>query len=56
VSEDIPLLGHPVPGGNKYGDLALRVGGVSNLSQDNVMSLAGLGPENDYASEDQQQL
>jgi hypothetical protein len=24
---------HPVPGGFKYGDLALQVGGVSNLSQ-----------------------
>jgi hypothetical protein len=23
-------LGHPVPGGYKYGDLALQVGGVSN--------------------------
>jgi hypothetical protein len=23
-------LGHPVPGGDKYGDLALQVGGVSN--------------------------
>jgi hypothetical protein len=26
-------LGHPVPGGYKYGDLALHVGGVSNLRQ-----------------------
>jgi hypothetical protein len=26
-------LGHPVPGGHKYGDLALQVGGVSNLRQ-----------------------
>jgi hypothetical protein len=25
--------GHPVPGGYKYGDLALQVGGVSNLRQ-----------------------
>jgi hypothetical protein len=24
-------LSHPVPGGYKYGDLALQVGGVSNL-------------------------
>jgi hypothetical protein len=23
-------LGHPVPGGYKYGDLAIQVGGVSN--------------------------
>jgi hypothetical protein len=26
-------LGHPVPGGYKYGDLALQVGGVSNPRQ-----------------------
>jgi hypothetical protein len=26
-------LGHPVPGGYKYGDLALQVGGVLNLKQ-----------------------
>jgi hypothetical protein len=26
-------LGHPVPGGHKYGDLALQVGEVSNLRQ-----------------------
>jgi hypothetical protein len=26
-------LGHPLPGGYKYGDLALKVGGVSNLRQ-----------------------
>jgi hypothetical protein len=26
-------LGHPVPGGYKYGELALQVGGVSNLRQ-----------------------
>jgi hypothetical protein len=26
-------LVHPVPGGYKYGDLALQVGGVSNLRQ-----------------------
>jgi hypothetical protein len=25
--------GHPVPGGYKYADLALQVGGVSNLRQ-----------------------
>jgi hypothetical protein len=24
-------LGHPVPGGYKYGDLALQVGGVSGI-------------------------
>jgi hypothetical protein len=43
---------HPVPE-----DLALQVGGVSNLRQLNmIMSPAGLGPENDCAGEDQQQL
>jgi hypothetical protein len=26
-------LGHPVTGGHKYGDLALQVGGASNLMQ-----------------------
>jgi hypothetical protein len=26
-------LGHPVPGGYKYGDLVLQVGGVSKLIQ-----------------------
>jgi hypothetical protein len=26
-------LGHPVPGGYKHGDLALQVGGLSNLRQ-----------------------
>jgi hypothetical protein len=26
-------LGHPVLGGHKYGDLALQVGGLSNLRQ-----------------------
>lgn len=37
--------------------VALRVGGVSDLRQQNVvMSPAGLGTENDYAGEDQQQL
>jgi hypothetical protein len=26
-------LGHPVPGGYKYGDLVLQVGGVLNMRQ-----------------------
>jgi hypothetical protein len=44
--------GHPVPGGYKYGDLTLQVGGVSNLSQKIfVMNPAGLGPENDCAGD-----
>jgi hypothetical protein len=45
--------GQPVPRGYKHGDLALQVGGVSNLREQNmVMSPAGLGPENDCAGED----
>jgi hypothetical protein len=45
-------LGHPVPGGYKYGNLFLQVGGVSNRRQYNlVMSPAGFGPENDCAVE-----
>jgi hypothetical protein len=49
--------GHPVPGGYKYGDLALQVGGVLNLRQQNVViNSAELGPENDCAGEGQQQM
>jgi hypothetical protein len=56
-STDRVLLSDPVPGGYKYGDLVLQVGGVSNLRQQNmVMSPAGLGPENDCAGENQQQF
>jgi hypothetical protein len=37
--------GNPVPGGYEHGDLALQVGGVSNLRQQNVvMNHAGPGP------------
>jgi hypothetical protein len=50
-------LGHPVSGGNKYRDLALQVGGVSSLREQNmVISPAGLGLENYCAGEDQKQL
>jgi hypothetical protein len=50
-------MGHPLPGGYKYEDLALQVWGVSNLRQYNmVMSSAGLGPKNDCAGEEHQQL
>jgi hypothetical protein len=28
------LMGHPVPGGYKYGDLALQVGGVSKSDKE----------------------
>jgi hypothetical protein len=27
------ITSHPIPGGHKYGDLALQVRGVSNLKQ-----------------------
>jgi hypothetical protein len=51
------LLGHPVPGGYKYGDLALQVGGVSNLRQKNTLTTAaGLVPPNECAGEDRHQL
>jgi hypothetical protein len=43
-------LGHPVPGGYKYGDLALQVGGVSRIGTIKY----GLVPR-DCAGEDQQQ-
>jgi hypothetical protein len=39
-------LGHRVPGGYNYGDLALQVGGVSN-EKGVAMSSEGLGPESD---------
>jgi hypothetical protein len=49
-------LGRPVPGGYEYGDLALQVGEVSNLRQQNiVMSPEGLGCKNDCTGEGQQQ-
>jgi hypothetical protein len=41
-------------GGYEYGDLSLQVRIVSNLRQYNmVMSPVGLGPQNEYAGEDQ---
>jgi hypothetical protein len=49
--------GPPCTWGYKYGDPALRSGGVSNLRQKNVaVSIARLGFENDCAGEDQKQL
>jgi hypothetical protein len=49
--------GHPVLGEYKYWELALQVGAVSKQRPENVvMSPMGLGPENDSAGEDQQQL
>jgi hypothetical protein len=50
-------LGYPLPGGCEYRDLALQVGGVLSLRQQNmVMSPVGLGPNNDCTDEDYQQL
>jgi hypothetical protein len=47
-------LGHTIPEGYEYGDLALQVG-VSNLRQQNmVISPVELGPENDWADRDHQ--
>jgi hypothetical protein len=48
-------LGHPVPGGYKYRDLALQVGGLKNWNDKIRSSPAGLRPERDYTYEDQQQ-
>jgi hypothetical protein len=48
------ITGHPVPGGYKYGELALQVGG--SLESETVkygQSPAGLGPEYDSADESQ---
>jgi hypothetical protein len=46
-----------VVGGDGKGIWSSRLGGVSNLRQQNVvMSPAGRGPENDCAGEDQQQF
>jgi hypothetical protein len=51
------ITGPPYSWGSKYGNLALQVGAVSNVRQQNlVMSPAGLGPENVCAGEDRQQL
>jgi hypothetical protein len=47
---------HPVPGGCKYGDLALQVGGVSNETVKYGLSSAGLGPESDCSGKAQKQL
>jgi hypothetical protein len=51
TSEHCPLVK------NRIKSETLQIGGVSNLRQHNaVMSNAGLGPKNDCAGEDQQQL
>jgi hypothetical protein len=49
--------GNPVPGGYKYGDLALHVGG--SIESERVKcghESRGTQPENNCAAEDQQQL
>jgi hypothetical protein len=44
-------------GGNKYGNLAFQIWGVSNLRKLNlVMCHAQLGPERDFDVEAEQQL
>jgi hypothetical protein len=46
-------LAHPVPGGYKYNDLALQVGGISRIGTIKY-DPAGLRSECDCAGEDQQ--
>jgi hypothetical protein len=48
--------GHPVPGGYKYGDLALQVGGISDETVKYGLSSVGLGPESDCCGKAQKQL
>jgi hypothetical protein len=40
-------MGHPVPGGYKYGDLALQVRGDSKETVKYGLSSAVLGPQSD---------
>jgi hypothetical protein len=49
-------LGHPIPGGYKYGDLALQVGGVSNETVNYGLTSAGLEPQSDCSCKVQKQL
>jgi hypothetical protein len=50
-------LGYHVPGRNKYGNLALRIGRVSNLRQQNlVTSPTEFGRERDCNGKALQQL
>jgi hypothetical protein len=64
--ETVSRKGNTVPGGiteppcswgYEYGDLTLQVGGVSNPREQNkVLIPTGVGHENVYSGEDQQQL
>jgi hypothetical protein len=50
------ITGDSLPGGNKYRNLFLQFGRVSNLREQNmVMSLVELGPKKYCAGEAQQQ-
>jgi hypothetical protein len=44
------LLGNPVPGGYKYGNLALQIGGVSNETVKYGYGSERLGPLSDYTA------
>jgi hypothetical protein len=51
------ILDYPVPGGNKYRNLALQVGKVSSLREYNmIMNPVGLRPKKDCTGKAQQQL
>jgi hypothetical protein len=49
-------LGDPVPGGYKYGGLALQVGDHSNKTVKYGLSSVGLGPQSDCSGKAQKQL
>jgi hypothetical protein len=49
-------LGHPVPGGYKYGNLALQVGGVSDKTVKFGLSSAGLRLKSDCSGKAQKQF
>jgi hypothetical protein len=49
-------VGHPVPGGYKYGHLALQVGGVSDETENMAVSSAGLQPKSDCSGKAEKQL
>jgi hypothetical protein len=49
-------LGHPIPGGYKYGGLALQVGRVSNETVIYGLSSLGLGPQSDSSGKAQKLL
>jgi hypothetical protein len=49
-------MGHPVPEGYKYGDLALQVGGVSNKAVKYGLISAGFFPECNCSGKAEKQL